>query len=69
MSVCNFLGGFITLKALSKAAATWGPFLDLIGIAKANLLNMSIMVKRKVMILSSKQSNQLNQLDIDISIL
>ena len=48
MSVCNFLGGFITLKALSKAAATWGPFLDLMGIAKANLLNMSIMVKRKV---------------------
>ena len=47
MSVCNFLG-FITLKAFSKAAATWGPFLDLIGIAKANLLNMSIMVKRKV---------------------
>ena len=44
----NFLGGFITLKAFSKAAATWGPFLDLIGIAKANLLNMSIMVKRKV---------------------
>ena len=35
MSVCNFLGGFITLKAFSKAAATWGPFLDLIGIAKA----------------------------------
>ena len=48
MSVCNFLGGFITLKAFSKAAATWGPFLDLIGIAKAKLLNMSIMVKRKV---------------------
>ena len=48
MSVCNFLGGFTTLKAFSKAAATWGPFLDLIGIAKANLLNMSIMVKRKV---------------------
>ena len=48
MSVCNFLGGFITLKAFSKAAATWGPFLDLIGIAKANLLNMFIMVKRKV---------------------
>ena len=49
MSVCNF-PGFITLKAFSKAAATWGPFLDLIGIAKANLLNtcMSIMVKRKV---------------------
>ena len=47
MSVCNFLG-FITLKALSKAAATWGPFLDLIGIAKETLLNMSIMVKRKV---------------------
>ena len=48
MSVCNFLGGFITLKAFSKAAAPWGTFLDLIGIAKANLLNMSIMVKRKV---------------------
>ena len=48
MSVYNFLGGFITLKAFSKAAATWRPFLDLIGIAKANLLNMSIMVKRKV---------------------
>ena len=44
MSVFNFLGGFITLKAFSKAVATWGPFLDLIGIAKANLLNMSIMV-------------------------
>ena len=28
MSVCNFLGGFITLKAFSKAAATRGPFLD-----------------------------------------
>ena len=40
MSVCNFLG-FITSKAPSKAAATWGLFLDLIGIAKANLLNMS----------------------------
>ena len=25
MLVCNFLGGFITLKAFSKAAATWGP--------------------------------------------
>ena len=48
MSVCNFLGGFITLKAFSKAAATWGPFLDLIGKAKTNLLNMPIMVKRKV---------------------
>ena len=48
MSVCNFLGGFITLKAFPKAAATWGPFSDLIGIAKAKLLNMSIMVKRKV---------------------
>ena len=48
MSFCNFLGGFITLKTFSKAAATWGPFLDLMGIAKANLLNMSIMVKRKV---------------------
>ena len=48
MSVCNFLGSFITLKAFSKAAATWGPFIDLIGISKANLLNMSIMVKRKV---------------------
>ena len=48
MSVFNFLGGFITLKAFSKAVAAWGPFLDLIGIAKANLLNMSIMVKRKV---------------------
>ena len=48
MSVCNFLGGFITLKTFSKAVATWGPFLDLIGIAKANWLNMSIMVKRKV---------------------
>ena len=42
MSVCNFLGGFITLKALSKAAAIFGPFLDLIGIAKANMLNMSM---------------------------
>ena len=48
MSVGNFLGDFITLKALSKAATTWGPFLDLIGIANANLLNMSIMVKRKL---------------------
>ena len=48
MSVFNFLGGFITFKAFSKTVATWGPFLDLIGIAKANLLNMSIMVKRKV---------------------
>ena len=48
MSVCNFLGGFITLKALSKAGATWKLFVDLIGIAKANLLDMSIMVKRKV---------------------
>ena len=48
MSVCNYLGGFITVKASSEAVATWGPFLDLIGIAKANLLNMSIMVKRKV---------------------
>ena len=48
MSVCNFLGGFITLKAFSKAAATWGPFSDLMGIAKANLLNMSMMVKSKV---------------------
>ena len=25
MSVCNFLGSFITLKALSKAATTLGP--------------------------------------------
>ena len=48
MSACNFPGDFITSKALSKAATTWGPFLDLLGIAKANLLNMSIMVKRKV---------------------
>ena len=48
MSVCNFLGCFITLKAFSKAAATWGPFLDLMEIPKANLLNISIMVKRKV---------------------
>ena len=48
MSVCNFLGGFIALKAFSKAVATWEPFLDLIGIANANLLNISIMVKRKV---------------------
>ena len=48
MPVCNFLGGFITLKVLAKAVATWGPSLDLIGIAKANLLNMSILVKRKV---------------------
>ena len=48
MSVCNFLGGFITLKAISKDAATWGPFFLFIGIAKANLLNMFIMVKRKV---------------------
>ena len=48
MSVCNFLGGFITLKTFSTAGTTWGPFLDLIEIAKANLLNMSIMVKRKV---------------------
>ena len=48
MSVCNFLGTFITLEAFSKAGTTWEPFLDLIGIAKANLLNMFIMVKRKV---------------------
>ena len=54
MSVCNFLGGFITLKAFSKVAATRGPFLDLKGIAKANLLNMSYygQEKSKGMILS-----------------